>query len=167
MKIWRVCYYIGMKKIVKKEDLKNLAKEIIGVIKNRTKEGAVILALSGDLGAGKTTFTKEIAKHFKIKKEIVSPTFVIMKNYEIKDDKFKNLIHIDAYRLEKGEDLKVLGWQELINNKNNLIIIEWPEMAESHLPKDTFVMKISHRDEETRIFEICYNVDNGKRTKYK
>lgn len=142
-----------MKKIVKKEDLKNLSKEIIEIVKSQEREGAVILALSGDLGSGKTTFTQEIAKHFKIKKEIISPTFVIMKSYEVDDDKFKNLIHIDAYRLEKGEDLKVLGWQELIHNKENIIILEWPEMVESHLPKDSFVIKISHRDEETRIFE--------------
>lgn len=165
MKIWRVCYYIGMNKMVKKEDLKILAKEIIEIIKSQKISKAILLVLSGDLGVGKTTFTKEIAKYFKIKKEIVSPTFVIMKSYEVKDEQFKNLIHIDAYRLEKGEDLKVLGWQELINNKENLIILEWPEMVKSHLPKDMLVIKISHHDEETRIFEICYNVSNDKRAK--
>jgi len=142
-----------MKKIVKKEDLKNLAKEIIEKTKSQKVDRAVVLTLSGDLGAGKTTFTKEIAKHFKIKKEIISPTFVIMKIYEVKDDKFKNLIHIDAYRLEKGEDLKVLGWQDLINNKENLIILEWPEMVESHIPDWSIKVNISHKDEETRIIE--------------
>lgn len=142
-----------MKKIVKKEDLKNLAKEIIEKIKSQKVNRAVVLTLSGDLGAGKTTFTKEIAKHFKIKKEIISPTFVIMKIYEVKDDKFKNLIHIDAYRLEKGDDLKVLDWQRLINDKENLIVLEWPEMVESHIPDWSIKVNISHKDEETRIIE--------------
>jgi len=142
-----------MKKEIKKEDLKNIAQEIIEIIKNQTIDKAVILALSGDLGAGKTTLTQEIAKHLKITKEIISPTFVIMKNYEIKNDKWKKLIHIDAYRLEEEKSLDFMNWTELISDKNNLIIIEWPEMVKDHIPPHSITFHLSHKDSETRIIE--------------
>jgi tRNA threonylcarbamoyladenosine biosynthesis protein TsaE len=141
------------KKEFKKKDLKNIGEDIINNAKSNKKDKATILAFSGDLGAGKTTLTKEIAKNFKVKKEIISPTFVIMKIYDIEDDTWKKLIHIDAYRFEKGEDLSVLGWSDIIENKENIIIIEWPEMVENHIPDWAIKISLSHKDEDTRLIE--------------
>lgn len=141
------------KKEFKKKDLKNIGEDIINNAKSNKKDKATILAFSGDLGAGKTTLTKEIAKNFKVKKEIISPTFVIMKIYDIEDDTWKKLIHIDAYRFEKGEDLSVLGWSDIIENKENIIIIEWPEMVENHIPDWAIKISLSHKDEDTRVIE--------------
>jgi tRNA threonylcarbamoyladenosine biosynthesis protein TsaE len=141
------------KKEFKKKDLKNIGEDIINNAKSNKKDKATILAFSGDLGAGKTTLTKEIAKTFKVKKEIISPTFVIMKIYDIEDDTWKKLIHIDAYRFEKGEDLSVLGWSDIIENKENIIIIEWPEMVENHIPDWAIKISLSHKDEDTRLIE--------------
>jgi len=88
---------------------------------------ATVVGLSGHLGAGKTAFVKEIAKELGIKEDITSPTFVIMKIYETEHPKWHRLIHIDAYRLEKREELEALQWEKLLSDPHNLIMIEWPE----------------------------------------
>jgi len=142
------------KKEFNKSDLKNIGEEIIEKAKSFKKNKATILTFSGDLGTGKTTLTKEIAKSLRVKKEVISPTFVIMKIYEIKDNVWKKLIHIDAYRLEKEKSLEFMGWNKIISNKENLIIIEWPEMIKSHIPKDIISINLIHKDENTRIIRI-------------
>ena len=94
------------------------------------KKKASIITLSGEVGAGKTTFTQSLAQSLNIHEPITSPTFVIQKEYKIDNHEWiKKMIHIDAYRLEKKEDLEYLGWDEIIQNPENLIIIEWPEMV--------------------------------------
>ncbi len=136
------------------KEISKIADTIIKEINKKKTKGAKIITLSGDLGAGKTTLTKEIAKILGVKKEIVSPTFVIMKRYEIKNKDFKNLIHIDAYRLNNGGELAVLGWDEMVKNDDNLIIIEWPEMIAEGLSGVSHKIILSHKDENTRSIEI-------------
>jgi tRNA threonylcarbamoyladenosine biosynthesis protein TsaE len=97
-------------------------------------EGATIVTLSGELGAGKTTFVKGIARSLGIKEHITSPTFVILKIYELHGQKFQKLIHMDAYRLKGRQHLKVLGWDELVKDPGNLIVVEWPEKIEGAIP---------------------------------
>jgi tRNA threonylcarbamoyl adenosine modification protein YjeE len=96
--------------------------------KNGTAEsGATLVGLSGHLGAGKTAFVKAVAKELGVKEEVTSPTFVLMKLYDTKSKEFPRLVHIDAYRLERAEELGALNWEELMADKNNLILVEWPE----------------------------------------
>lgn len=132
------------------------------------RKNALVVALSGDLGAGKTHFVKAVAKEFGIKNTINSPTFVIMKRYEIKDPQVsgaqhledrcwapvKNFIHIDAYRLKNEKEILNLGWKEMIGNPENIIFIEWPENIKKALPKKYFKVKIKHLEGENR--EIVY-----------
>ncbi len=99
-------------------------------------EKATLVTLSGDLGAGKTTFVKGIAKALGIEEHITSPTFVIMKIYDLLDGKFARIIHMDAYRLKGMKHLKVLGWDELLRDPKNLIFLEWPEKIEEAIPQD-------------------------------
>jgi len=95
------------------------------------KERAKIAGLTGHLGSGKTAFVKAVGKALNIREMITSPTFVLMKNYEIQrapdDIPFAKLIHIDAYRLENREELDALGFEELAAESRNLIMVEWPE----------------------------------------
>ncbi len=117
-----------------------------------------VVGLYGDLGAGKTTFTQALGKALGIKEAITSPTFVIMKTYKLKNlktYKLKNLIHIDAYRLKKGEELLKLGWADIISDPKNLVLIEWPEQVADIMPEDHLKIKIKHLDENSREFEIC------------
>lgn len=136
-------------------EIKKIALEVKGIIdKKSSSEKATVLTLSGDLGAGKTTLTKELAKTLGVSGDIVSPTFVIMKKYKTKDQKFKNLIHLDAYRLNNSNELLNLGWLEFTADSNNLIILEWPEIIKDCLSGQEIKVVLSHLDEENRSLEI-------------
>lgn len=146
-----------MEKEFSLEKIKDLALDILKEVSEYKEDQACVLAFFGDLGAGKTTITKEIASHLGVDVNVISPTFVIMKNYKTKNSKFKNLIHIDAYRLDNHEDIFVLGWEELLKNKDNLIIVEWPEKISKYLPKAFYSVILEHKDETTRKIKFCYN----------
>jgi tRNA threonylcarbamoyladenosine biosynthesis protein TsaE len=88
---------------------------------------ALVVGLSGHLGAGKTAFVKLVAKDLGVKEDVTSPTFVIMKIYATTHPKWRRLVHIDAYRLERREELAALRLEDLIGDPHNLIIVEWPE----------------------------------------
>ncbi len=113
------------------EDTRTIAAEWLAGIAEKytdTKE-ATIVGLSGHLGAGKTAFTKAVAAELGVAEEVTSPTFVIMKIYETTNARWPRLVHIDAYRLERREELEALRWEELVADRNNLILVEWPENA--------------------------------------
>ena len=103
---------------------------------------ASIIGLTGDLGSGKTTFIQGFLKGLGVKQRITSPTFVIFKRYEIpacrqarKDKNYKNVYHVDCYRLNKPEEILKLGFKEIINNPQNIVLIEWAEKLKKILPK--------------------------------
>ena len=141
-----------------KKETKDISKKLLDKILKIKNKKARVVAMSGDLGSGKTTITKEIGKLLEIKENIISPTFVIMKIYKINSSKykfhFKQLIHIDAYRLDSHKELLKIGWEELVGDKDNLIIIEWPEKVEGCMNKDAYWVKLGHIDDETRVFEF-------------
>lgn len=116
--------------------------------------GATVVALSGDLGAGKTTFVQAVAAHFGIPEPITSPTFVIEKVYECASGPFKRLIHIDAYRLRGEHDLGILGWHELLAEPSNLVFVEWPERVADAIPSYAIRIAIGHIDAESRALTI-------------
>jgi len=134
------------------------------------QEGAQIAGLFGDLGAGKTAFVQAVGRILGIKENITSPTFVIMKSYGLavqpprfnrhgstaRSDapRWEKLIHIDAYRLKSGEELMKLDFEEIANDPENLILIEWPENVESALPKNFHKVYFKFVDENTREIEI-------------
>lgn len=112
---------------------------------------ALVVALSGNLGSGKTAFVKEIAGILGVEKnEVTSPTYVIEKIYQIKHSHFTHLIHIDAYRLEKEQELISLGWHNIASDPHNLIFIEWPEKVPSLIPNNTRTIHFDFIDEATR-----------------
>ena len=152
-----VLVYRYMEKILTLENIEETAIYIIEEVRRRNSEKASVIAFSGDLGAGKTTLTKEIAKQLGIKESVVSPTFVIMKIYKTKEKDFKNLIHIDAYRLDKSEELLHLGWEEISKNKENFIIVEWPERVPECLLSGVYKINIEHKSDTTRKIKFSNN----------
>jgi len=114
---------------------------------------AVVVGLYGELGGGKTTFVKYLAESFGIKETIQSPTFVIEKIYELVNRPFQHLIHIDAYRIEKWEEMMNLGWKEIISDSKNLICIEWPEHIAKIMPEHIMI-KFEHAGENQRKISI-------------
>jgi tRNA threonylcarbamoyladenosine biosynthesis protein TsaE len=106
-----------------------------------------IVCLYGDLGGGKTTFTQGLSKKLGIKNRIISPTFVIVRRYELKD---VNFYHIDLYRIENKKDLEGLGIEEILNNRNNITIIEWAEKLGEYLPEKRIDIKFSYENNDAR-----------------
>lgn len=136
------------------EEMQNIARE---VLKGGLADRATVLGLSGDLGAGKTTFTQQLAGLLGVKEDVTSPTFVIEKIYDLPAPPlygFKKLIHIDAYRLDTGHDLELLGFKELLVTPENLIIVEWPERVADILPANTKILKFTFINDTTR--EVIY-----------
>ncbi|HOX21669.1 MAG TPA: tRNA (adenosine(37)-N6)-threonylcarbamoyltransferase complex ATPase subunit type 1 TsaE [Candidatus Paceibacterota bacterium] len=109
-----------------------------------------IFCLQGDLGAGKTTFIQGIAKALKIKNKILSPTFVIMKDFKIGLRPFQRLFHIDCYRFDKPEEILALNFKEIITNPKNLIFIEWPERIAKFLPKNSVWLEFKVKGKNKR-----------------
>ncbi len=118
------------------------------------EDSAFVVGLYGNLGAGKTSFTQGVAKALGVDETVTSPTFVIEKIYELTNQKFTHLIHIDAYRLEKSEELLNLGWKNIISGKNNLILIEWPERVADIMPEHTKIILETLDSGESRKIEI-------------
>jgi tRNA threonylcarbamoyladenosine biosynthesis protein TsaE len=96
---------------------------------------ATLVALSGDLGAGKTTFVQGVARALGVVDIVTSPTFVLEKIYQLVGQKFARLIHIDAYRLNGSEELHAIGWDEIIADPKNLVLVEWPEKVADAIPE--------------------------------
>jgi len=126
-----------------KETQKLAGSILADLIKKSPKNKALILALQGNLGSGKTTFTQGLAKFLKIKGRVNSPTFVVMK-------RFKNFYHLDCYRLETAEDVLELGFQEIMSNPKNIVVIEWPEKIKKFLPKEAIYLKFKFINEAQR-----------------
>ena len=124
------------------------------ILKNEAHKHAVVIALEGELGAGKTTFVKAFAKTLGIKSHITSPTFVLLKNYSLLTAHYKLLWHIDAYRLTDYHDLLPLGVEEAIADQGNIILIEWSERVKPILPKKYIKVHIDHIDKKTRKIAI-------------
>lgn len=111
-------------------------------------KGGEVLAFSGNLGAGKTTLIKGIAKGLGIKKIITSPTFVLMKVYNVKHKTIKRLVHIDCYRLNSSQEILDIGAGEYINDKNTIVVIEWAEKIKKILPRQQKQILISLGNKE-------------------
>lgn len=132
-----------------------IARTIIEKAHTLVSAHATVITLEGDLGAGKTTLTQEIARVLMVRETVISPTFVIMKKYDVVDPYFTHLVHIDAYRLTKSEELNKLGFQELLKDPTVLIIIEWPEHVPECIPTNAYSIRLSHtNDDTTRSIEL-------------
>lgn len=117
------------------------------------------IGLIGELGAGKTVFTKGLAKGLKIKERVQSPTFLLMKIYNVKKQKIKFLCHVDAYRLSGVAGLVDIGLLDWLGREDTVTVIEWADKV-PELLRGRKVIKIKMelgKKEEERIIEIMGN----------
>ncbi len=119
----------------------------------KLEDGDVVM-LTGDLGAGKTTFVQGIAKGLGIKDRILSPTFVLVRNHKVDSKKFDTLSHIDLYRIEGQENLEKLGISEFITSENSVTIIEWAEKITDFIPAKGYRINFVYLDENKREINI-------------
>jgi len=130
----------------------------IGLEFAKRLKGGEVIALLGNLGSGKTIFTKGLARGLGVRKIITSPTFVLMKLYKIGNEqlKIKNFIHVDAYRLKNERELREIGLFDWLGKENSIVVIEWAERVKKILPKASIKIKIKLGKKETeRIFELA------------
>ncbi len=113
-------------------------------------KGGEILALTGDLGSGKTTFIQGLAEGLGAKTRIISPTFILMRTYELPEE--KAFYHIDLYRIEHNleSEIENLGIPDIWGKKDNIVAIEWAEKIKDLLPKSVTWIKFEDLGEEKR-----------------
>lgn len=128
-------------------------KELAGSVAKKLKPGD-ILALYGDLGSGKTTFTSYLVHFLGIDKRVQSPTFVIARRYSGGKKDISTVNHIDLYRMESKQDLSDLGLEEIFDEESAITVIEWPELAEDLLPKGTIEIYFKYMDEDERKIDV-------------
>ncbi len=147
------------------QDTKQFAKEFLAEVRTQHprvkspasyqngKVGRNVILLQGELGTGKTTFSQFLLEAIGAEGPFTSPTFVIMKKYELRGpaSQLKNVYHLDCYRVDSDSVLD-LGWEEIIANQNNLILVEWPERIKKIWPKNYWLLK----------FKYGENVKNGR-----
>ena len=137
------------------DETKKVAALLVETIKEwPLSKIALVIALEGDLGSGKTTFIQGLAKGLKIKENVLSPTFLILKQFPISLKKFNDFYHIDAYRLKNPEELLELGFDDLIKNPGNLIAIEWTDKIKKILPKHIMKIKFFNLGKNQRKISI-------------
>ena len=118
------------------------------------------LAFYGNLGSGKTTFIQGLALGLKIKRRIISPTFIIVRSYKtkskIKNQKSKIFYHIDLYRTQTENDLLSVGLEEISKEKNNIVAVEWAEKMGSLMPKKRIDLHFEYLENNRRKITIKY-----------
>ena len=130
------------------EETQDLAKKLAKNI-----NPGITISLIGDLGTGKTTFTKGFARQMGIKDHVTSPTFKLISEYQ--GEKYK-LNHIDAYRMNGPEDFLNIGGEEYLTSKNSITIIEWGDLLNDILPSKTIRVNFNRikSPKESRKIEI-------------
>lgn len=115
----------------------------------------IVIALEGDLGSGKTTFLQGLAEGLGIKEKVNSPTFNIIRRYELNPKLYaqfglKYFYHFDVYRLNGPQDLEALGWEEILNDQNSIVAVEWSEKIKEIIPQKHILIQLKHRSESNR-----------------
>lgn len=140
-------------------ELCNLADGLLRTLATRapsaSSDRATVVGLSGDLGSGKTAFTKCLASALGITDVVTSPTFILEKVYiiprgSVVGERFTKLIHIDAYRLHSADEMRALDWEAILSDEHNLVLLEWPEQVKEVLPKDITMLSFEYVDEGVR-----------------
>jgi tRNA threonylcarbamoyladenosine biosynthesis protein TsaE len=108
-----------------------------------------VLALAGDLGAGKTTFVRGLARSLGVTDDVTSPTFVLMKQYQGR----LPLVHVDLYRMNRVQELLDLGFDELLDG-SAIVVIEWGDMVEDLLPPDHIEVRLMIGESSERVVEL-------------
>jgi tRNA threonylcarbamoyladenosine biosynthesis protein TsaE len=133
------------------EETKAIGKAFaLSASKDFLNNQALVICIWGDLGSGKTTFVLGFLRYFGIKPHAASPTFVILKRYFSKKESF-NIYHLDAYRLHSKKDLDILGFDEIINNPKNIVLIEWPQKIKARFKNSVKISFSFGKKENERI----------------
>lgn len=125
-------------------ETRQMAKEIL-----RRLGGKHVILLTGELGSGKTVLAQAIAEELGIKDNLVSPTYVLMKVYDIPAGNFKKLVHADLYRIEYNQNIDDLGLTDYLDDPTSLVVVEWPERILGSWPVDSILVRLDYGEKST------------------
>jgi tRNA threonylcarbamoyladenosine biosynthesis protein TsaE len=120
------------------------------LIRTQHNEAASIVALTGDLGSGKTTLVQALAEILGVTEVVTSPTFVVMKSYETTHPVFTTLVHVDAYRIDDVSELAPLHFKQILDIPQALICIEWPQRIAVALPTSVHYVSLEAQPDGSR-----------------
>ena len=129
--------------------------EIVNEIVNRafkSKARPIVLALHGELGAGKTTFVQALAKELGVEEEVRSPTFLLIRAFKLikPKDGIEHLVHIDCYRITSAKELLDLGLKNILADPKNIVAVEWAERVAEYLPQNAIHLTFEITGEKER-----------------
>lgn len=145
------------KKILTFEEIDELAVKIAKKLKN-----GGCLGLIGDLGAGKTTFTKKICEYYNITENVKSPTFTYVIEYNSGN---VPVFHFDTYRINNPEEIYEIGFEDYIGQDDSIVIIEWADKILEEMPEDAIFVEINHYAENEREIEV-YRMVGGEKVDF-
>ncbi|RJQ37224.1 tRNA (adenosine(37)-N6)-threonylcarbamoyltransferase complex ATPase subunit type 1 TsaE [Candidatus Parcubacteria bacterium] len=128
-------------------ETQDFARTLMGALRRQSpRKGALVLALEGELGSGKTAFTQGIAKALGIREAVQSPTFVLMRVYALRRPiaGFRRFAHIDAYRLGAADARRHLGLPALLADRETIVAVEWASRIRALLPPDAVWISFAH-----------------------
>ena len=136
------------------EETKLIARGLLESAVGIRQDSALVIALEGKLGAGKTRFVQGVAEYLRISRNVTSPTFVLMKKYNIPSKVFlkqiKTLYHFDCYRINSSKEILDIGWQNIITDPSNIVLAEWAERINDILSQNTIKITIKEKSENER-----------------
>lgn len=145
-------------------NLPDETKQLAIKLAQKLKTGGVV-ALRGELGAGKTTFTQGFAQGLGIKDSVTSPTFILIRSYPIPGKTKGKFFHIDLYRLEDPKQIDGLGLDEVFANPNNIVLIEWAEKLGEQLPSQATKIDLKIISETQREIEVYNHFADCRRSR--
>ncbi|MEX0878084.1 MAG: tRNA (adenosine(37)-N6)-threonylcarbamoyltransferase complex ATPase subunit type 1 TsaE [Candidatus Spechtbacterales bacterium] len=151
-------------KSVSVEETKKIAAHVLDVFWDKKRSNALVVGLTGELGAGKTHFAQGVAEHLGLKRNITSPTFVIMKKYGVKKENFNTkkfsdvnyLYHFDCYRVGLSKEVQDIGWDEIVSNLDNIVLVEWAERIKTIMPDNSIYISIENTSEDSRVLTVSF-----------
>lgn len=139
-----------------KETQKIAAKIARKIARQKPGTRAVVVGLVGDLGSGKTTFVQGFARALGIRRRMVSPTFTIMRRYALPKTSptykrgFRSLVHIDAYRVHKPGELKIIKFESWLHDSTAIVLIEWADLIQKKFLRGARIVRFKHQKENVR-----------------
>lgn len=131
---------------------------VFDVLLRQVRSGMVI-ALSGPLGAGKTTCVQSLLKQLHGQTEAKSPTFALMRTYPVSYGSITRMVHVDAYRFERPEDVQILALEEELSEPGTIVVIEWPERMADWIHRHTervIQITITPKEDESRFVVLAF-----------
>ncbi len=134
----------------KKNELPQIAKKVFSFANTTDGNPIKVWLFVGELGAGKTTFIKELCQYLGVTDEVSSPTFSIINEYLATN---LSIFHFDFYRINKIEEAIDIGTVDYLHS-GNYCFIEWPQLVESILPNELLLVNIESTEGENRVFKL-------------